>query len=71
MRPSKNTKTGLEMNYKTKQDKILVALQKELDEFKRINAENKEKTEELIDQKLDYELLTKSFIKSVPFGMFT
>ena len=55
----------------TKQDKILTALQKELDEFKRINAENKEKTEEIKEQKLEYEQLTKSFTKSIPRGMFT
>jgi len=54
-----------------KQDKLLAEMRKEIEEFKKINAENKEINELLVEQILEYNQIIKSFQKSIPRGMFT
>jgi len=54
-----------------KQDKLLAEMRKEIDAFKKINAENREINELLVEQILEYNQIIKSFQKSCPAGFFT
>ncbi len=59
------------MNYKTKHDKIIATVKKELDEIKIIKEEYKENNELLREKILEYDQLIKSHNKPVPSGFFT
>ena len=54
-----------------KHDKILSDMEKELAEFKAVNAETKELNQLLKDQVIEYQQVIKSFNKNIPKGMFT
>ena len=70
MKHSNSIKIGLEMNYKTKHDKIIASVKKELDEIKVIKEEYKENNEILREKILQYDQLIKSHNRSVPRGFF-
>ncbi len=59
-----------EFSMTKKEDKILAELKKELVEFKKNNAENREINELLNEQVLEYQQMIKSFNKKIPDGMF-
>ncbi len=59
------------MNYKTKQDKLIASVKKELDEIKVIKEEYKENNALLREKILQYDQLIQSHNKPVPKDMFS
>lgn len=55
----------------TKQDKLISDIKKELKEIRRIKEEYIENNELLKEKILEYEQLTKSFIRTAPSGFYT